>query len=407
MADQLRETRKRTVLGDLRSVPWPTALALVAGGAVAAILLALVIDSGGGSAATPERPDSSQVGAGGKGAAAKAQPKVAREAESPSAEQASIPRMVGQQFMVGLRGANPTARLLQDARRGEIGGVLMFAENSTPAAVRAATVRLQRAARAGGNPRLLVAIDQEGGPVKRFPQGPPRRPLSSLSAAAALREGVATGRYLREYGINVNLAPVVDLGLPGSFMAEEGRTISRSPARVSRIASAFAGGLFRTRVMPVAKHFPGLGPATVNTDEGESVVDGELGSSLIPYGALVDGGIPAIMVSTAIYAKLDPSHGAAWSHKIVGGLLRGRLGFDGLVLSDDLSTAGVAESLPAAAAARAAAEAGVDVLMIGEPDSFRSAYETVLKAAEDRRISERSLSSSYLRILSAKERFGS
>jgi beta-N-acetylhexosaminidase len=113
------------------------------------------------------------------------------------------------------------------------------------------------------------------------------------------------------------------------------------------------------------------------------------------------------MVSTAIYTKLDPSNGAAWSRKIVGGLLRGKLGFKGVVISDDLSTPGVAASLSTPAAVAASAAAGVDMLIVGEPDSFRSAYESVLKAAEEGRISPQSLSTSYLRIRSAKQRFGS
>lgn len=392
------------MLDELRSVSWPVALTLFLSGAAAAILLALIVNSGG-SAATPKAPGPLRVGLRGKETAAKAQPK-AREAESLPAEPVSVARVVGQRFMVGLREAAPSPTLLGDARRGEIGGVLVFAENSTPAGVGAAVARLQRAARAGHNPPLLIATDQEGGPVKRFKAGPPAQPLSSLSRGAALRAGAETGSYLREYGVNVDLAPVVDLGLPGSFMTAQHRTISSNPARVAGIASVFAAGLAQTLVMPVAKHFPGLGSASSNTDEGKSVVEAGVGSSLKPYEALIGTGIPAIMVSTAIYTQLDPSHGAAWSRKIVGGLLRNRLGFEGLVISDDLSTDGVAASLPTADAVTRAAGAGVDVLMVGEPESFRDAYEAVLKAAEDGRIPRGNLTSSYGRIRLAKERFG-
>jgi beta-N-acetylhexosaminidase len=409
MADQLGRTRKGIVLDELRSVPGRTALAFFAGGAVVAILLALVIDSGG-SAATPKTakrgPNVVVVRSGHHRKSRRNQVPLQTEAESPPREAVSIPRLVGQRFIVGLREADPSAALLQDARRGEIGGVLIFAENSTPAAVGAAAARLQRAARAGNNPPLLIATDQEGGPVKRFPAGPPDAELSSLSAAGALREGRATGSYLREYGIDTDFAPVVDLGLPGSFIAAQGRTISSDPRRVARVAGAFSSGLSQTVVMPVAKHFPGLGGAPVNSDEGRSVVEAGVGASLIPYEALISKGIPAIMISTAIYTKLDPSNGASWSRKIVGGLLRGKLGFRGLAISDDLSTAGVAASLSTPAAVVASAAAGVDMLMVGEPDSFRSAYEAVLKAAGEGRISPRNLSASYRRIRSAKEGFG-
>lgn len=396
------------MLDDLRSVPRHTALGLTLAGAIVTIAMAMVIDSIGGSAAAPKRPQSSRVSSGDSHAVGGARPKLVTEAESPQDVQVSIANMVGQRFMVGLSEANPSPLLLQDARRGEIGGVLMFARNSTPAAVGAAAARLRQAARAGHQPPLLIAIDQEGGPVKRFPEGPPYTPLSQLSRGAAAREGLATGRYLRQYHVNTDLAPVVDLGLPGSFIAEQGRTISKNPRRVAGVAGAFASGLKRTKVIPVPKHFPGLGQASVDSDKAKSVVEAGVGSSLQPYRRLIAGGVPAIMVSTAFYTKLDPGNGAAWSPRIVEGLLRRRLAFKGVVISDDLSTAGVAESLSSPAiAARAAALAGVDILMVGDPNSFRSAYKNVLRAAERGRISRRNLTSSYYRILAVKERFGS
>lgn len=404
MADQRGEAGKRTVLDELRTVPWPAAVALFAGGAASmAILLLLVIGSGSGSAATGKAHRAHRLRAGGEAAAGRARPKEG-EAESSPTERVSVARMVGQRFMVGLRGVEPTAALLEDARRGRIGGIVLFPEGAPPAAVGAAVARLQQAARAGGNPPLLIATDQEGGPVKRFPQGPPKEPLSSLSEGAALREGQATGIFLRRYGIDVDLAPVVDLGLPGSFMTAEGRTISSNPSKVTSIAVAFAGGL-ETNAMPVAKHFPGLGGASTNTDERRTVVEAGVAGSLQPYRALINSGIPAIMVSTAIYTKLDPSHGAAWSRKVVGGLLRHRLGFRGLAISDDLSTHGVEASLPVPEAATEAAEAGVDVLMVAEPESFHPAYEAVRSAAEEGKVSERNLTSSYERIRLAKRRF--
>ncbi len=393
------------MLDDLRAVPWPTALALFAGGAAAtAILLILVAGSGGGSAATLKRSVHPRIRTGGEAAAVRRRPK--REAESPPTERVSVARMVGQRFMVGLRGMEPSSVLLGDVRRGEIGGVVLFPEGASPAATGAAVARLEHAAAAGGEPPLLIATDQEGGQVKRFPGGPPKKPLSALSAETALREGQATGIFLRRCGIDVDLAPVVDLGLPGSFIAEQGRTISANPNTVTRIALAFAGGLGQVRTMPVAKHFPGLGGALTNTDEGRSVVESGLSSSLKPYAALIGSGIPAIMLSTAIYTKLDPSHGAAWSGKVVGGLLRHRLGFHGLAISDDLSSHGVADTLPIPEAVTESARAGVDMLMVAEPEWFRPAYRAVLRAAEEGRVSERNLVSSYERILRAKERFG-
>jgi beta-N-acetylhexosaminidase len=388
------------VLEDLRSVRWYVALVLVAGGALTALALALVLDSGGGSAAPPKAPVAIRAASS---AAKRARPSALKqEAESPPGATVSVPHMVGQRFMVGLREPTPPEALLRDARRGELGGVVVFTEHSTPADVRSAAAALQRAAAAGGNPQLLIATDQEGGEVKRLP-GPPNQPLSALSPNAALREGSATGGYLRAHGINVDLAPVVDLGLSGSFVAAQGRTISANPHKVAAVATAFAGGLEQTGVLPVAKHFPGLGAATRNTDEERSVVEAGIIESIIPFRELVASVHPAgVMVSTAIYTKLDPANGAAWSRKIVSGVLRHGLGFEGLVFSDDLSSAGVAQTLPATEAVTKAAAAGVDVILV-EPDSFHPAYEAVLRAAKGGQVTKRNLASSYARTIQAKE----
>lgn len=397
------------MLDDLRSIPWYAALALVLAGAIVAIGLAVAIDSVGGSTVKSMRVELHRTGAGsnhaaGGQAAGKTRPKLVIEAESPPAESASIPRMVGQRFMVGLRGASPTSALLADARKGEIGGVVIFPEDSNPVSVKKAVVKLQQAADEGENPPLLIATDQEGGPVKRFSAGPPDVPPSSFTPRTAQREGAATGSYLHRHGINVDLAPVVDLGLPGSFMAAEHRTISENPLTVSNIATGFSRGLMSRGVMPVPKHFPGLGLASRNTDGGRVVVEGDINPSLVPYSSLIANRIPAIMVSTAIYPQFDSVRGAAWSPKIVHGQLRKRLGFRKLVISDDLSSHGVRESLSTPEAATDTAKAGVDMVMIVDPEWFHPAHDAVLRAAERGQISMSNLDSSYRRIRFAKER---
>jgi beta-N-acetylhexosaminidase len=391
------------VLDELRAVPWPVAVALFVGGAaVTVVLLILIIGGDDGSAHVSGHVIRLRPQLGREAAVASRPPR--REAESPPRERVSVARMVGQCIMVGLHGVEPTPALLADAHEGEIGGVVLFPEGASPTAAGAAVDALQRAALAGGNKPLLVATDQEG-QIKRFAAGPPK-PLSELSPDAALAEGQATGSYLREYGVNVDLAPVVDLGAEGSFMAAEQRTISADPRTVADVAAAFSLGMQQARVMPVAKHFPGLGGASTNTDEAKSVVTGDLDSSLVPYRELIADSVPAIMLSTAFYTKLDPKHGAAWSRRIVEGLLRRELGFRGLTISDDLSSAGVAASLPSVGeAATDSAEAGVDIVMIASPEDFPAAHEALMSAAEEGAISRRDLRSSYKRILAAKDGF--
>ena len=393
------------MLDELRAVPWQLALGFFAGGALLAVLVALILDSGG-SASSAKGTAASGAGSAGQAKAGTA-PVKATENESPPSAPASVAAMVGQRFMVGLTGASPTPALRRDAEDGKLGGILLFPEGASPGEVEAGVKSLQAAARAGHKPPLLIATDQEGGSVKRFPQGPPSAPLGRLPLPYVGREGEATGRYLSQYGINVDLAPVVDLGLPGSFIAQEGRTISSNPTKIGFAALRFSEGLERGGVMPVAKHFPGLGEAKTNTDYAKSVIEAPLGAGLEPYKYLTGNRDlhPGVMVSTAFYPTVDPTNAAAWSPRIVDGLLRRKLGFQGVVFSDALTSTGVQQSLSVPEATVGSARAGVDVLLIAEPEEFSAAYEAVAEAAKRGRIPKANLVSSYDRIRQAKERF--
>lgn len=388
------------MLAGLKSVPWPIAGALALGGALTVVGALLIINSGSSRARPAPRP-APEPSSEPSPAPERTAGQLARPAgHSP---ERSLATLVGQRFMVGLHGATPTKELLKAVREGKIGGIVLFPDGADPAAAGEAVAELQEAARRGDNPPLLVAVDQEGGPIKRFPQGPPRRSLAETTRNQAFIEGQATGSFLKELHANVDLAPVVDLGLAESVIAQQGRTISADPQQVGRIAAAFVDGLQQPHTIAVAKHFPGLGSATVNTDEGRSEVTADVGQSLLPFRAVIRAGVRGVMVSTAIYSSLDPRHPAAWSRRIVGGLLRRHLGFRYLAFTDSLDSAGVHASTGTPAAAAAAARAGVDLLMVTELDSFAPAFRAVLASAENGRLPASRLEASYRRIVTAKD----
>jgi beta-N-acetylhexosaminidase len=184
----------------------------------------------------------------------------------------TIAQLIGQKLVVRMQGLTPSADLLGRIQRGEVGGVILFGSNiSTAAALRTLTATLRGAAAGGGRPPLLIAVDQEGGSVKRIPWIPPTLSppqmghLASTSVAQA--QGSATGAALRDLGIDVDFAPVADVpASTASFMYQEGRTWSFNPSRTAWLANAFAKGLRLRSVIPAMKHFPGIGYATKNTD---------------------------------------------------------------------------------------------------------------------------------------------
>src|SRR4051794_19070829 len=170
----------------------------------------------------------------------------------------TLTQLVGQHVLGRMEGTTPSAAFLARIRRGEIGGVVLFADNGGPTQIRRLVARLQGAARTGGQLPLLIAIDQEGGVVKRLPGPPTITPRAMTSPASARAQGAATAAYLRRFGITVDLAPVLDVpAQQRSFILP--RAFGRSPATVASHGVAFANGLVAGRVAATAKHFPGLG----------------------------------------------------------------------------------------------------------------------------------------------------
>ena len=262
----------------------------------------------------------------------------------------SVPKLVGQALVGSFAGPTPSSAFLARIQRGELGGVILFGRNiTTIPALKATIATLQAAAARGGNPPLLIATDQEGGRVKRLPAGPPEASAETMgardSAATVAQIGRATGGYLRKLGIDVDLAPVLDVGNPAtSFLGS--RIFSTSPATVASLGSSFVSGLQGARVAATAKHFPGLGTASGNTDTHAVLVTStrqELERRLTPFRAAIRAGVKLVMVSNASYRALDPSGlPACLSPPIVGQLLRGELGYSGVVVTDALSAPGPA-----------------------------------------------------------------
>lgn len=271
----------------------------------------------------------------------------------------------------------PTAAFLARVRGGEMGGVLLLGRWPSAAVVAGTTAALQRAACVRGEP-LLVAVDQEGGVVRRFRWAAPTVAPGELGDEATARgQASAAARALRRVGVDVDFAPVVDT--PSSARSFLGsRAFSRSAETNATLAAAFVDGLQSAGVAATAKHFPGLGEAGANTDDKAVVVRAakwKLTRGLVPFRSAVDAGAKLVMVSSAAYPALDPSGlPAVFSRELLGPLLRDDLGFDGVAVTDALDA-------PAAArvphAPTKAIAAGADLLVFGSERNGERAFATL------------------------------
>jgi beta-N-acetylhexosaminidase len=282
------------------------------------------------------------------------------------------------EVVMGTLRAPPSRSFLARVRGGRMGGVLLLGNGwlsrSTASAV---TSELQQAACTCGEP-LLIAVDQEGGVVKRLAWAPPTEaPADMQSPADAHAQATATASALGSLGIDVDFAPVADTpSSPRSFLGS--RAFSRSRFWNARMAGAFAGGLQENGIAATVKHFPGLGLANGNTDNGEIVIASaawKLREGLTPFRSAVRAGVQLVMISSAIYPGLDPRRRpAVFSRPIVEGLLRKELGFRGVTVTDSL-TAPAAARVPHAATQ--AMSAGDDLLIFGAERASEQAYSTL------------------------------
>ena len=278
--------------------------------------------------------------------------------------------------------APPTRSFLARVRSGKTGGVLLLGNGWTSSGmISRATSQLQRAACRRGEP-LLIAVDQEGGIVRRLAWAPPTvAPAQMTSPTVARQQAAATAAALRAVGIDVDFAPVVDTPTSrANFLGS--RAFSRSAPRNARLARAFVRGLQAGGVAATAKHFPGLGAAGANTDLSRVLIGASaarLRNGLEPFRAAVRAGVKLVMISSAIYPALDPSQTpAVFSKTLIGGILRRQLGFGGVTVTDSLTAP--APSSVYHAATRAVA-GGSDLLVFGAESASERAFATLTRDA--------------------------
>jgi beta-N-acetylhexosaminidase len=329
---------------------------------------------------------------------------------------------VGQLFMVGLAGDESGPVLARAVSTYHFGSVL-FGTNSTAglAGTRLVTSAVQSlaSAKATANVRFFIAVNQEGGNVQTL-RGPgfqaiPTALAQGLLSPAALRQRAAAwGSELRSAGVNLNLAPVMDVVTPGTDRQNQPigmlqREFGHDPATVAAHGVAFIRGMEKAGVATMAKHFPGLGRVHGNTDFTSGVVDTTTTPDdpyLRPYQAAIRAGVPFVMVALATYTRIDPHHLAVFSSRVMGRMLRQHMHFQGVIVSDDMGAAAAVAAIPPATRAIGFLAAGGDLIT-----SERLTVATVMASAILRHAAadpafRDQVNSAAMRVLAAKQAYG-
>jgi beta-N-acetylhexosaminidase len=273
---------------------------------------------------------------------------------------------------------------------------------------------------ATGGVRLLVATDQEGGLVQvlngaGFADMPSALQQGRWSLTRLRRHAGTWAEQLRTAGVNMNLAPVGDT-VPSARAALDNppigaydREFGYRPRVVASHGRTFALGMSAHGVVPTIKHFPGLGRVHANTDTSSGVTDyvtTRHDAYLRPFATSIDAGVPAVMMSLAYYHRIDPKRPAAFSPLIIGRVLRGDLGFDGVVISDDLGNARQVARWPAGARAVKFIAAGGDLVLTVDPRTLPTMYAAVLGRAKQDPAFRTLVKAAALRVLQLKQARG-
>ena len=301
---------------------------------------------------------------------------------------------VGQLLMVGVPSSSPSqaAGLIRSER---VGGVFLHGRTTTSATGLASRLAsLQRLARRTSGVGVDIGVDQEGGQVRLlrgpgFVQLPSASVQGTWTAAELAARTAASARSLRAGGITMNLAPVADV-VPAGTAADNPpigrlqRQYGSTPGAVAADVGVVVRASRSAGVQTAAKHFPGLGRVRVNTDFSAGAVDTRTTASdpaLGPFGAAISAGTDAVMISLASYPGLDPDNIAAFSPSIVTGLLRERMGYGGVVMSDDLGAAKAVTAVPAGRRAVRFVAAGGDIVLTVDPSTARAMQQGLLAEA--------------------------
>ena len=299
-------------------------------------------------------------------------------------------------------------------KKYHIGGVVMFAKNiKTPNQITEFNKNLQEAS----DIPLFIAVDEEGGKVARLARNS-NFSLTKYSSAAAVGAGGSTdkaygmgrtiGSYLKKYGFNMDFAPVADVNSNPNNPVIGDRSFSSDPAMAAKLSGACARGLKSQGIIPTFKHFPGHGDTAEDSHKSLAVnnhsMDRLMNDDWLPYiNNSMDG--CAVMVGHIALPNVTGSmKSAAIDKEVVTGILREKLGFDGLVVTDSMKMQGVSDYYDTGTASIMAINAGCDIVLM--PQNFVKSYNAVLAAVKDGRISEKRLNESLVRIIGMKFDYG-
>ena len=328
----------------------------------------------------------------------------------------TLEQKIGQLFLVSFDGTQITPAIENHIRQHYLGNFIYFAQNLTDyKSIRQLSDSIQAITREHCGVPAFISTDQEGGMVARAYSGATHFPSNMAITAAGMAGqlellGGMVGKELGALGINVNHAPVVDINNNPANPVIGIRSYSDDPKVVSDMAVSYIKGLQKNKVMANIKHFPGHGDTNIDSHLAMPTIGHGMdrldATELAPFKAAIQGGADSVMTAHIVFKALDALP-ATLSHKVLTGLLREKMGFEGLIMTDSMSMDAIAHNYTSEEGCVMAINAGADLLcMRHTPEMQSRCYHRVLDAAKTGRISIETVNAAVGRILSYKQKYG-
>lgn len=327
----------------------------------------------------------------------------------------SIDEKIGQLIFAGIRGTTITRETEMLINEFKVGGIILFGNNLDSPEQSIQLLNQIKSINEGNILPIFLGVDQEGGRVERLPRVtnlPTNQEIGTRDNEVFSYEiGKLLGKELSAFGFNLNFAPVLDINSNPNNPVIGDRSFSHDPEVVSELGVQTIQGMKTEHIIPVVKHFPGHGDTNVDSHFELPLVNKSLAEletlELIPFKKAIEAGVNVIMTAHILLPQIDDKFPASMSEPVITGILREQLGFNGVVITDDLTMQAISDNFNIGDAAIESVKAGTDIiLMAHDYDRLIAVYEALREAVHDGEITEERINESIQRIINLKWEYG-
>ncbi|KNY30036.1 beta-N-acetylhexosaminidase [Pseudobacteroides cellulosolvens] len=328
----------------------------------------------------------------------------------------TLEEKIGQLVMVGVEGKTLDSNIKELVVKHYVGGVILFKKNIKSATQAAAFINSIKEVNSVNKLPIFISVDEEGGRISRMPDEfkkiPSARDIGKKNKEnLSFGIGSAIASMIGQMGFNMDFAPVLDINSNPLNKVIDDRALGSEPDIVKRLGVSTMKGLQSKNIIPVVKHFPGHGDTTVDSHKGLPVIDHSLDRlqnfEFIPFAEAIQNDADTVMIAHILMKKIDEKYPASMSYKIVNNILRNNMGFQGVVVTDDLTMGAIEKNFVIDDAAVKSFNAGCDILLVCHGyDKELKVIEALKRAAEDGTISKKRIDESVYRIIQLKVKYG-